>query len=163
MEPVNQHAIVRGLRESGLHFGCCVLLHSSLKSLGRVEGDADAVIDAFLEVLGPKGKLLVPTLTGDETLCAANPPCFDVQKSRCWTGAVPEAVRARPESVRSWHPTHSVAAIGGLAREMTRRHHDSATPCDELSPYGLLAQMDNGFVALLRVDHESNTTLHHVE
>jgi len=160
---VTLDAIVRGLREGGLHAGCHVLLHSSLKSLGLVEGGAETVIDAFLEVLGPTGTLVAPTLTGDETLCAANPPVFDVHKSRCWTGAIPEALRLRPDAVRSWHPTHSAAAIGGLAKDLTRRHCDSTTPCDELSPYGLLAEREDAFIVLLGVDHESNTTLHHVE
>lgn len=163
MKAVTLSEIVRGLREGGLHSGCQVLLHSSLRSLGTVEGGAPTVIDAFLEVLSPKGTLVAPTLTGNESLCAANPPVFDVQSSRGWTGAIPEALRSRPEAVRSWHPTHSAAAIGLLARELTRHHVDSATPCDEISPYGLLAQMDEAFVVLLGVDHESNTTLHHVE
>jgi aminoglycoside 3-N-acetyltransferase len=37
------------------------------------------------------------------------------------------------------------------------------TPCDERSPYGLLARDGQGYILLLGVTHQSNTTLHHVE
>jgi len=163
MTNITKTDIINALRSGGLHFGCHVLLHSSLSSMGRVEGGADTVVDAFLEVLGDKGTLIVPTLTGDETLCAAKPPVFDVNESKCWVGIIPETARKRPEAIRSLHPTHSAAAIGALAKELTKRHADSTTPCDEISPYGLLAQNEDAYVVLLGVDHESNTTLHHVE
>jgi len=87
-----------------------VLVHSSLSSLGCVEGGADAVIDALLDVLGPGGTLVVPTLTGTESLSAENPPRYDPDATPCWTGRVPETLRRRPGAMRSLHPTHSVAA-----------------------------------------------------
>lgn len=163
MSQIAKTDIVKALRSGGLQHGSCVLLHSSLSSMGKVEGGADTVIDAFLEVLGDKGTIVVPTLTGDETLCAAKPPVFDAQNSKCWVGKIPETARQRPDAVRSLHPTHSAAAIGALAKELTIRHIDSTTPCDEISPYGLMAQIEEAYIVLLGVDHESNTTLHHVE
>jgi aminoglycoside 3-N-acetyltransferase len=78
-------------------------------------------------------------------------------------GRIPETFRQRPDAVRSLHPTHSVAAIGAEAVELTKDHAYSITPCDELSPYGKLAQDENGYVLLLGVGHKSNTTFHHVE
>ncbi len=143
--------------------GSWVLLHSAMGQLGHVVGGADAVIDAFLELVGPSGTLLAPTLTGDETLGPEKPPVFDPVASACWTGRIPETLRARPGAVRSLHPTHSVAALGADAEALTRDHIDSMTPCDELSPYGKLAQDDRGLIVLLGVDQESNTTMHHVE
>ena len=163
MNNLTKQDIVHGLRSGGLHHGSHVLLHSSLSSMGKVEGGADTVLDAILEVIGATGTLIAPTLTGDETLCAAKPPIFDVKESKCWTGKIPETLRLRPDSTRSHHPTHSVSAIGGKAKELTQWHLHSVTPCDEWSPYGLLAQEDEGFIVLLGVDHESNTTMHHVE
>ena len=69
----------------------------------------------------------------------------------------------RANAIRSIHPTHSVAAIGHDAEELTRDHIGSITPCDALSPYGKLAQRDNSYILLLGVDHDANTTMHHVE
>jgi aminoglycoside 3-N-acetyltransferase len=45
---MNKQDITSGLRKLGLTAGDKVLLHSSLSSLGEVEGGPDAVIDAFL-------------------------------------------------------------------------------------------------------------------
>ena len=71
---VRRDDIVRGLRALGLAPGDVVLVHSSLGSLGHVEGGADAVIDALLDTVGTEGTVLVPTLTGSEGLDADHPP-----------------------------------------------------------------------------------------
>jgi aminoglycoside 3-N-acetyltransferase len=163
MTTITQHDITHGLRELGLRNGDRALVHSALSSFGHVEGGADAVIDALLETVGPAGTLLVPTLTGSEELSPENPPVFDSAQTPCWTGRIPETSRQRPDAIRSLHPTHSVAAIGADAAMLTRDHLDSITPCDALSPYGKLAQLANGYILLLGVDHESNTTMHHIE
>ncbi len=155
--------IVSGLRGLGLRPGDRVLAHSSLSSFGYVEGGAGTVIDALLDVVGPDGTVLAPTLTGDETLSPANPPRFDPRSSPCWTGRIPETLRMRPDATRSLHPTHSVAAIGRDAESLTREHILSLTPCDEHSPYGKLAGLPNGYVLLIGVSCQSLTILHHVE
>lgn len=160
---VSRVMIAAGLRDLGLPAGAQVLAHSSLSSFGYVEGGADALIDAVLDVLGPQGTLLAPTLTGSEELSAANPPFFDPQETPCWTGRIPETLRRRAGALRSLHPTHSATALGAQAELLTREHALSVTPCDQWSPYGKLAQCDDGYILLLGVDHESNTTFHHVE
>ncbi|MBZ0296201.1 MAG: AAC(3) family N-acetyltransferase [Anaerolineae bacterium] len=163
MGSVTKTTIIQGLHDLGLHTGCRVLAHSSLSSFGHVEGGADMVIDALLDVVGHSGTILVPTLTGSEALSASNPPLFDPENTPCWTGRIPETFRQRPDAIRSLHPTHSVAAIGADARRLTSMHQDSITPCDALSPYGLLATMPDSYILLLGVGHNSNTTFHHVE
>jgi aminoglycoside 3-N-acetyltransferase len=160
---VTSSDIVNGLRELGLPAGCKVLVHSALSSFGYVEGGADTVIDALLNVLGAQGTLMVPTLTGSEALSPTNPPFFDPSNSPCWTGRIPETLRQRPNAIRSLHPTHSVAAIGADAVLLTKDHWFSMTPCDEYSPYYKLAQQVDGYILLIGVDHESSTTFHCVE
>lgn len=163
MTTLTQHDITAGLRALGLETGQQVLVHSSLSSFGYVEGGADAVIDALLDTVGPGGTVLVPTLTGSESLSPQNPPVFDPANKPCWTGRIPETFRQRPGAIRSLHPTHSVAAIGADAHALTADHIDSLTPCDNLSPYAKLAQSGTGYILLIGVDHQSNTTMHHVE
>lgn len=160
---IDKSDIVDGLNLLRVPRGSKLLLHSSLSSLGPVEGGADSVIDAFLHVIGAEGTLLVPTLTGHEGLSAANPPLFDPASDVCWTGIIPETLRRRPAAVRSLHPTHSVAAAGAHAVRLTQDHVLSVTPCDELSPYGKLAALPDAFIVLLGVTHESSTMFHHVE
>jgi aminoglycoside 3-N-acetyltransferase len=134
--------IESSLRELGLQAGDVVLLHSALSSLGEVEGGADALVNAFLNVLGPEGTLVVPTF-GD-------------------LGVVTKVVENRLEAISSIHPFASVAAIGGRAREICQDHWKAETAHVEETPYLRIADM-GGYICLLGVDQDRNTTLHAVE
>lgn len=153
----------RDFARLGVGAGQHVLLHSSLSSLGHVVGGADTVIDVLLQLLGPDGTLLVPTLTGHEGIGPDSDVLFDVASSPAWTGTIPETVRRRPGAARSLHPTHSVAAIGAATEFLTRGHEDTLSPCGVGSPYVRLTELPAGRILLLGVGHESNTTLHAVE
>jgi aminoglycoside 3-N-acetyltransferase len=162
-ESVDQSDISAGLRSLGLREGQHVLVHSSLSSIGRVDGGAATVVRALLEVVGPTGTILAPTLTGDENVGPHRRLVFEVDSTPGWTGAVSECLRGWDGAVRSRHPTHSVAALGAGAERLTRRHEDCVTPCGAGSPYERLAADEDGVILLLGCDHESNTTWHHVE
>lgn len=139
------------LRSLGLGAGDSVLVHSSLRAVGPVDGGADAVVDALLEVLEPEGLLMVPTFT-------YNTARFDPATEPGQTGAVAEAVRRRPGAVRSRHPTHSVAALGSGAAEVCADHEQVAA-ADPGSPFDRLARRD-GWMLLLGVGHVANTIVH---
>lgn len=144
--------IAEGLRSVGLREGDLVQVHSSLSAIGHVEGGAEAVLDALLEVLGPDGTLMAPTFNHG----AAD--IFDVNETPSINGAITEAVRRRPEAYRSVHPTHPCAAIGPLAELLTGEHLHLLT-FDLRSPLGKLAAM-GGHVLLLGVSMNSNTMAH---
>jgi len=152
--------IKKGLKRLGLKEGDIVLVHSSLSSFGYLEGGADTVIDALLETVGKEGTILVPTLTTSNV--NSGNPVFDVKRTPSVTGRIPEVFRKRPEARRSFHPTHSVAAIGAKAEYMTRDHEKSMTPCSRNSPYGKLVAL-GGYILFLGVDLNCNTTLHAME
>jgi len=154
--------IAQGFRKLGLHEGEIVLAHSSLSSFGRVDGGADAVIDGLLDVLGEEGTLLVPTLTGSEDLSPDNPPHVDLRTHPCWTGCIAETLRQRPGAVRSVHPTHSCAALGARAGELTLDHYKSPTPCNITSPYFRVA-MAKGYIAMIGCTLDTCTKFHTVE
>ena len=108
-----KEVVQRGLGEVGLGGGEVVLVHSSLRAFGHVEGGADAVIEALLETVGPEGTVVVPTFTWGAfhdaekvVLDLVNTPVKDE------VGIIPETFRKRPEAKRSTHICHSVAAIG---------------------------------------------------
>jgi aminoglycoside 3-N-acetyltransferase len=134
--------IQTGLQRLGLAEGDVVLLHSSLSSLGEVAGGAGAVVDAFLAVLGTSGTLVVPTF-GD-------------------LGVVTREVASRSEAVASIHPRASVAAIGAAAEHICRDHWKAETAHGTDTPYLRMADL-GGYVCLLGVDQDRNTTLHSVE
>jgi aminoglycoside N3'-acetyltransferase len=56
---LTQADIVAGLRRLGLARGAAVEVHSSLSSLGKVQGGAPTVIQALIEVVGKQGALLM--------------------------------------------------------------------------------------------------------
>ncbi len=159
---LTREALCRDFQKLGIRPGDILLVHSSLSSLGFVEGGADTVIDALLDAVGPQGTILVPTLTGSETFSPANPPVFDVRNTPCWTGKIPETFRKRPDALRSLHPTHSVAAIGPHAKFLTEGHENALTPCGQNTPYIKLAQL-GGYVLFIGAKLSSCTLLHGVE
>ncbi len=117
---VTRQDIIDGLKDLGLKAGDAVVVHSSLSSFGRVEGGARTVVDALLEVLGPKGTLAVPTFNFE-------PGVFDSEETPSAVGKITEAVRKLPGAIRSEHPTHSVTAVGPLAAVITEGH-DKVNP-----------------------------------
>ena len=142
--------------------GAAILVHSSLKRLGLIDGGPATVIDALMDALGAEATLVVPTLTGHEALSAHNPPHVDLRTEPCWTGIIPETLRRRDDAVRSVHPTHSCAAIGADAEALTRDHYLSPTPCGITSPYFRVA-LAGGYIAMVGCTLDTCTTFHTVE
>ncbi len=159
---LSKEDLIEGFKQLGIKKGDILLIHSSLKSLGWVKGGQYTVIDALNTCLEEEGTLVVPSLTGKREDSPCNPPVFHVEKTPCWTGIIPETVRKMQNSVRSCHPTHSVAALGYNKYVITKGHENTKSPCDENSPYFNIAKL-NGFILLLGVDQESNTSIHSCE
>jgi aminoglycoside 3-N-acetyltransferase len=150
------------LSDLGISPGEHVLTHSSLKSVGHVEGGAATVVTALREAVGPDGTALFPTHTWGPNQNPDNPPAFDARTARSVVGLVSETARTMPGGIRSLSPTHSVVAFGAQAEWLCGAHHRSLTPCGVDSPYERLCQV-GGKILLLGCDHESNTSLHMVE
>lgn len=155
--------LTNGLNDLGLTNGDVVLVHSSMKGLGHIDGGPNAVIDALLHAVGPRGTVLFPTLTGAMADLPENPPKIDLATTPCWTGLIPETARQRPGAVRSLHPTHSVVALGANQERWTAGHELGHSPCDEASPYFHLMEQGGKILLLGGVDHDSNTSLHCIE
>ncbi len=155
---VSKKDILEGLGEVGLLAGDTVIVHSSLSSFGKVEGGAETVVDALLEVLGPGGTLVVPTFSW--SVWSGEKP-FDPQETPSSVGKITEAVRKRPDALRSLHPTHSVAAIGRLAEVITQGH-EKVHAVGRGSPFFKLLQA-NGKILQLGTDQASNSMIHLAE
>lgn len=151
--------IVRGLRELGVREGDVLMVHSALSSFGRVDGGADTVIDALMEAVGPSGTVAMPTLYIPSI---SSGEIFDVDMSPSQMGEITETFRRRPGTVRSVHPTHSIAASGARADELIADHAKAPTACGEGTPFSKLCDW-GGKVVLLGVDQDRNTLLHTAE
>ncbi len=151
---VTKQDIVKGLRKVGLAAGDTVVVHSSLRSFGEVEGGADTVVDALLEVLTEKGTLLVPTFNFE-------PGIFDHATTPSIVGKITEVVRARPNAIRSNHPTHSVTGIGPLT-ETIIEDHEKVDPFARGSALWKAVQV-GAKILQLGVTHTTNSTIHVAE
>lgn len=152
---VDREDMLFSLRLMGVREGDALLVHSSLSSIGRAEGGAEAVVDALLQAVGESGTVAMSTLTGWDAP-------FDADATPSAVGKISEAFRRRPGVLRSLHPVHSVAAAGKYAREITRGHEACETGCGAGTPYMKLLEL-GGKVVLLGVDMDRNTFMHSLE
>lgn len=158
MIPLTRDDTAAALRELGLRSGDIVFLHSSLRSMGTVDGGSDAVVDAFLEVLGSKGTLAVPVFT----FCHGknDNPVFDPEQDPSEVGRITESVRTRAGAKRSRHLVHSVAAIGCHADEITAVQSASAWAGD--GPFWQFFWLD-AYIMVLGVPYLRCTFFHVIE
>jgi len=159
MTPSNKD-MIEDLRALGIHEGGLLLVHASLRSLGKVDGGAEAVINALLHVLGKQGTLLLPALSFKTV--GIDSPFFDVHKTPSCIGALPEYFRQREGTIRSIHPTHSVCGIGKKAQDLLGDHHKDTSPCGQHSPFYKLPHYD-GQVLFLGCGLRPNTSMHAIE
>jgi len=167
--------IESGLRDHlGAQPGLNFIVHANMTALGPISGEAETVVDALL-ALG--GTALMPAFTyqtqiipqvgpdnnaivygsGDSINAKAevfrpdlpaHPDC----------GAVAEALRKRPGTLRSVHPILSFVAHGPKARDALA----SQTRQNPLGPIAWL-EAHNGAALLLGVDQRENFALHLAE
>ncbi|MBP3656689.1 MAG: AAC(3) family N-acetyltransferase [Clostridia bacterium] len=129
---MNREELVIELRRIGLQPGMEIEVHSSLRSLGDVEGGAETVVDALMECVGQGGSIFMPALrlSLPEELSADDRRMGITQKlrilpedaARTGMGAVADAFRLRPDVMTGkgvirtsgWGLHAEEAARGGL-------------------------------------------------
>lgn len=173
--------MVEGLRTLGITDSSVVVVHSSLRSFGSVDGGAATIAEALVTACGT---VVVPSGTWDSTGVPAPPgserpnnaaraaqnwPEFDVALDRATAfdpdlpidkelGAIPEALRVGFEHVRGTHPLFSFQAVGPQATNVIAGERLDWP----LGPIEVVADLD-GVVLLLGVDHTVNTAIHLAE
>lgn len=149
-----------------------IIVHSSLKSFGNVNGGAASVVDALVDVfssvmvpaftyktmltppVGPEDNGIVYGSKKDLNLMAEFfTPSMPVDRL---IGLIPETLRQHPFAKRSDHPIQSFAGINA------ERFLAAQTMQDPLAPLHALA-MSGGWVLLLGVNHTVNTSIHYAE
>jgi len=157
---VTRQDIVDGLRKVGLVTGDVAVVHSSLSAFGRVDGGADTVVDAVLDVLGPEGTAVFPAFTWGRYHAIEHPVVFDVAREEVKTevGSIPETFRRRPGVLRSPHLCHSFSALGPHASDVMVGGHAWGPD----SAFARFEQLD-AWNLFLGVGTRSCTALHHVE
>lgn len=147
----------------GVRPGDALLMHSSYKSLGGIESGAAAFFGALLNLLGPKGTLILPALS--YSYVTPEQSVFDITNTPVCPGVgyLPEFFRTQvPGVVRSLHPTHSCCAFGKYAKELVADHELDDTPVGPHSPFAKLPKL-SGKILMLGCSADRNTSMHGVE
>ncbi len=147
--------LVRQLREAGVREGGVLLVHTSFRAVRPVEGGPLGLIRSLRAALGPRGTLVMPTMTdGSSVFDPRATPTVDM-------GVTAELFWRQPGVVRSTHPGGSFAAVGPRAEEICAPQPLSP-PHGPDSPVGRVHALD-GQILLIGVTHGENTTLHLAE
>ncbi|MBQ4051650.1 MAG: AAC(3) family N-acetyltransferase [Oscillospiraceae bacterium] len=167
MGAVTKEQIRSAFSELGIMPGDTVLIHSSLRSFGGLEDGAQTVIDGIESLLGPEGTLVMPTLCQQDFRNSYRTWHMDKPSDVGW---LTEYFRHLPHVLRSDQATHSVAARGKLARELTFEHTaygPHLCPFGEYafadsSPWNKMFEMD-AHIVFAGIDLTYNTMKHLIE
>jgi aminoglycoside N3'-acetyltransferase len=154
-EPISASDLVAQLLESGIAPGGVLLVHTAFSRIGPVEGGPHGLIAALRTALGPRGTLVMPSMSDDDD----HP--FDPRRTPCaGMGVVADTFWRAPDVLRSNSP-HAFAAVGPHAPGITA-DHSMDDPHGLNSPVGRVYEL-NGHILLLGVGHDANTTIHLAE
>ena len=149
-------ALLPILQRFGVPRDGVLTVHSAIAKLSRQGFRAEHLVEALMDYMRD-GNLFMPTMTW-RAVTVENPN-WDEIETPSHTGVVTEIFRTRYASVRSIHPTHSVAGLGPAARLLTSRHHIDDTPVSGNSPYGLMRDYET-YVLMVGVGLEACTVIH---
>lgn len=151
--------LITQLKSAGIKSTDSLMVHSSMKSLGNVEGGADALVDGLMEYLND-GLLMMPTHTWKQM--STDYDIFNPNTEPACVGIIPNIFLKKAGVVRSLHPTHSIAAYGNAAKDYISGEEFASTPCPPNGCWGRLLDI-NAKILLVGVTHARNTFIHSIE
>lgn len=149
--------LVEGFRELGVEEGDTLLVHSSYKSFGEVDGGPQTVIHALEAALGAEGTLIMPTFNFDFNKGVP----WDVRSTPSKMGILTELVRTDLRAKRVFHPFYSFAILGKHAEMLGSLRYKSAYERD--SVFGKLRDLDGKIMVIGLSYNDSMTFFHHIE
>ena len=149
--------LTENFRALGVAAGDTLLVHSSYKSFGGVDGGPQTVIDALLEVLGEDGALIMPTFNFD--FCKGAD--WDVRETPSQMGFMTNLVRQDERATRVFHPIYSFAVIGKHAEAFGDLRDKSSYGAN--STFAKLRELDGKIMVVGLSYNDSMTFFHHIE
>jgi len=142
--------------------GKVVLMHSSLRAVGSVEGGAEGLLDVLIQHFTQNGGLFcIPTHTWHNLACDVT---LDAKSDEHCLGVMSKIAIRDGRGVRSLNPTHSMVVFGDRDRalDFIKDELNVETPTAPKSCYGKIIE-SGGYVLLAGVNHQKNTVLHTVD
>ncbi len=154
-----KNSLIEDLNRTEIRKNGTLLIHSSMKAVGEVEGGGDTVLDAFIDYMD-EGLLLFPTHSwSDENL---RDGIYNPKTEPACVGILPNLFMKRAGAVRSMHPTHSVTAMGNRAQAYVLRDSEVYTPCPRNGCFAGLYDEDAQLL-FLGATLKTNTFIHSIE
>ncbi len=156
---LTKNDIKKQIADMGITPRDTVIIHTSFKAVGEVEGGPEGFIDAFCEYLSD-GLFLVPTQTWANV--NKETPIYDPQTTEPCIGLIPRKAYKRDDGIRSLHPTHSMWAHGIGAEDFIKGEENAETPARVGGAWWKLGE-SGAKILLIGVDHGRNTYIHAVD
>ena len=153
--------ILNQLEEMKVPKDSIIILHSSLKAVGKVEGGAEALLEALTEHITAEGGLLcIPAHTWHNL---GKEITLDMEAGDHCLGALTTVALNSKKGIRSENPIHSLVVFGDRKRaeEFIKDEPFLKTSTGKDSCHGKLYSK-KGYVLLMGVAQNRNTYLHAV-
>ncbi|MHC1695264.1 MAG: AAC(3) family N-acetyltransferase [Eubacteriales bacterium] len=154
-----KQSLINDLKELGVNPAGTLLVHSSMRSIGQVEGGADTVLDVLCEYMS-EGLLVLPAHTWSQINAEYN--IYDPATEPSCVGLLTNLFLKREGVKRSLNPTHSVAALGRGAEDYLSGEEEYDTPLHYGGCWWKLYARD-AQILFLGCSPKRNTFLHGVE
>jgi len=151
--------LISDFRSLGVVEGDTLLVHSSYKTFGEVDGGPATVVRALEAALNTDGEgtLIMPTFNFDFNKGEA----WDVRTTPSKMGILTELVRKNKRAKRVFHPFYSFAILGKHAEMLGSLRYKSAYERD--SVFGKLRELDGKIMVIGLSYNDSMTFFHHIE
>gem|GEM_PF-2792126 len=139
-----------------------LIIHSSTSNIGKIEGNAKQLTDLIISKLDlDNHALLSPALPflGPMKEYLDLLESFELDTAKNAMGNISNQIMKMDGCQRSFHPTHSVVAIGKKKDFFVNGHEICKTPFCKESPYYKLT-MNNGKILMFGVGLNSVTNFH---
>jgi aminoglycoside N3'-acetyltransferase len=141
-----------------------IVVHGSFRAVKRAfPGIAPLdVFDAVADAVGEDGAVLAPAFTYCFKKKRGESSVFDRERSPAVVGALAEAFRTRPGTLRTSAPTHSFSLFGRVAEEVGEENAP-ISPLGFGSPMDWLVDQPRAFALLLGVGFDGFSFVHYLE
>ena len=161
MEKFTKEQIFKQLSDMNAPQDSIVLMHSSLRSIGKIDGNGQGLLDILIEYFTKKdGLFCVPTHTTLNYFKGLE-MSLDMTDTHTDLGAFSAIALQDGRGVRSENPLLSMVVFGNRkkAEEFIKDDKFITTPTAPESCYGKLDRY-NGYILLAGVGQDKNTYLH---
>lgn len=124
MTPFSKQLLIHDLKNAGILPGMLLHVKVSMRALGQVEGGAETLLEALLDVVGDQGTIVADAFIESYPLPFAK--ChrgnLSTIHSPSYAGAFVNAMIEHPQMHRSRHPIQRFVAIGAKAKSLMEAH-----------------------------------------